>query len=78
MPPQVHQIPVGAAVERAGKRNSKELLGDDSRSIGHHQQDQQLQQQEALHNGAPIATCAFRTPHPLDSQQKRESDHDRN
>ena len=23
-------------------------------------------------------TCAFRKPHPLDSQQKRESDHDRN
>jgi hypothetical protein len=42
-----------AAVERAGKRNSKELLGDDSRPIGHHQQGQQLQQQGALHNRAP-------------------------
>jgi Schlafen, AlbA_2 len=25
-----------------------------------------------------IAPCAFRKPHPLDSQKKRESDHDRN
>ena len=41
-----------AAVERAGKRSSEELLGDDSRPVGHDQQDQQLQQQRALHNGA--------------------------
>jgi hypothetical protein len=29
---------------------------------------------------APVAVlgCAFRKPHPLDSQKKRESDHDRN
>jgi hypothetical protein len=33
-----------AAIERAGKRNSKEPLGHDSRPVGHHQQDQQLQQ----------------------------------
>jgi len=34
-----------AAVKRAGKRSSEELLGDDSRPIGYHQQDQQLKQQ---------------------------------
>jgi hypothetical protein len=34
-----------AAVQRAGKKSSKELLGDDSRPIGYHQQDQQLKQQ---------------------------------
>ena len=42
-----------AAVERASKCSSKELLGADSRPVGHHQQDHQLQQQGALHNGAP-------------------------
>jgi len=25
-----------------------------------------------------VEGCAFRKPHPLDSQQRRESDHDRN
>jgi hypothetical protein len=29
-----------AAVKRAGKRSSEELLGDDSRPIGHYQQNQ--------------------------------------
>ena len=34
-----------AAVQRTRQRSSKELLGNDSRSIGYHQQDQQLKQQ---------------------------------
>ena len=42
-----------AAVERSGKCGPEEFLGGDSRAVGHHQQDQQLQQQGALHNGAP-------------------------
>ena len=45
-----------AAVERAAKRSSQELLSDDSRPVGHDQQDQQLQQQRALHKRRPIAT----------------------
>jgi hypothetical protein len=45
-----------AAVKRANKHNPKELLGEDRRPIGHHQQDQQLRQQGDLHNGASIAT----------------------
>jgi len=45
-----------ATVERAGRRGPEELLGADSRPVGHHQQDQQRQQQGVLHNGAPMAT----------------------
>ena len=38
----------------SGRPNAvpEELLGDDSRPVGHDQQDQQLQQQRAMHNGA--------------------------
>jgi hypothetical protein len=45
-----------ATVERAGRRGPEELLGADSRPVGHDQKDQQRQQQGVLHNGAPMAT----------------------
>jgi hypothetical protein len=39
----VHLGSESAAIERAAKRNAEDLLGDDSCSVGHNQQDQQLQ-----------------------------------
>ena len=36
-------------IERAAKRNAEDLLSDDSCPVGHDQQDQQLQQQRAMH-----------------------------
>jgi hypothetical protein len=49
-----------AAVKRAGKRNSKELLGHDSRPVGHDQQDEELQDQDSLHGASPIDGPASR------------------
>ena len=40
------------AVERSGKLGSEQLLGGDSRAVGYHQQDQQLEQQRDMDNAA--------------------------
>ena len=49
-----------AAVERAGKRIPEELLDDDRCSVGHDQQDEELQDQDSLHGASPIDGPASR------------------
>ena len=37
------------AIERAGEAIAENFLGDDRRSVGHRQKDQQLKEQKRLH-----------------------------